>query len=211
LYVVLDWIYFFNLNSPKSDLTIRDKLLVVTRLNLSISCLFAFSTVSMTILVSVVLCNLMIMMSNNHKLVFKSHAKKYLAQGLTILISSIFLFVYSYSNVMLNCCFISEGVKDFLLQEKQESGGVCDIIYSVYFELYTRKSGVIVQLAFELLLSLIPVTIFLFTQNPHDCFVCLGKDPDTSAYSIFQNIENRINMSNSRINRSAVGNSKDFK
>lgn len=112
---------------------------------------------------------------------------------------------------MLNCCVISEGVKNFLLQEKQESGGVCDIIYSVYFELYTRKSGVIVQLAFELLLSLIPVTIFLFTQNDHDCFVCLGKDPDTSAYSIFQNIENRINISNSRINRSAVGNSKDFK
>ena len=102
-------------------------------------------------------------MYNNHYLVFKSHANKYIAQGLTILISTIFLFVYSYANVMLNSCVISEGVLEFLIEERKESGGVCDLIYSLYFELYTRKSGVIIQLAFELLLSLIPVTIFLFT------------------------------------------------
>ena len=150
-------------------------------------------------------------MFNNHKLVFKSHSKKYLAQGITILISSIFLFAYSYANTLLNSCVISEGIIDFLVSEKKETGGVCDIIYSVYFELYTRKSGVIIQLAFELLLSLIPVTIFLITQIPHDCFVCLGKDPNTSAYSIFQNKENRINMSNSKINISAVGQSMDYK
>jgi hypothetical protein len=159
--------------------------MVSTRFSLSISCWFTFSTVCLTILVSVILVNLMTLMFNNHKLVFKSHVKKYLAQGITILISSIFLFTYSYANTLLNSCIISEGIIDFLVSEKKETGGVCDLIYSVYFELYTRKSGAVIQLAFELLLSLIPVTIFLITQRPHDCFVCLGKDPNTSAYSIF--------------------------
>ena len=38
---------------------------------------------------------------------------------------------------------------------------------------------------FSVMLGLLPFVIFFLLDRPHDCFVCLGKDPDR-IYSVFQ-------------------------
>ncbi len=126
-------------------------------------------------------------MYRNQRLVYETHARRYFAQAVTILSSSIFVFTYSYINILLDGCEISEGgVFEFYLDIKLDaSSGVCGYIYQGYAKFYNKPTGIILQIALALLLSLIPITIFLSTQKPHDCFVCLGKDPGTSTYSIF--------------------------
>lgn len=41
-------------------------------------------------------------------------------------------------------------------------------------------------IATEFGVALTIILIFLLTQDPHDCFECLGKDPNASKYSIYQ-------------------------
>ncbi len=96
------------------------------------------------------------------------------------------MFTYSYTNVILNSCIISEGLVNFYDFTKTDTGGVCNKIFFIYSSLYSKRGGVVIQLMFELILSLVPISIFLCTYKPHDCFVCLGRDPNSCAYSIFQ-------------------------
>lgn len=144
------------------------------------------TTVLITLFVSGVAFKLLTFMYKNHRMVFKSHAKTLFSQATAILISSLIVFTFSYTNVLLNSCLINEGAPNFFEYYKFDRGGVCNKVYSVYFFLYSKKSGIIIQLMFELILSLVPISIFLLTQKPHDCFMCLGRDPDSCAYSVFQ-------------------------
>ena len=82
--------------------------------------------------VSSVAYKLLTQMHSNQRLVFKSHSRRYFAQALAILSSSLFIFVYSYMNIVLNSCVISEGgVSGFYtdLKDYTDKNGVCGIIY----------------------------------------------------------------------------------
>jgi hypothetical protein len=124
-------------------------------------------------------------MYKSHRLVFLSHWKSYLAQAIAIIISSIIVFCYCYVLIILDSCVISEGVDIYKLDLKNEVKSICSFLGIGYQNYFKNKTGLIIQVTFEFLLSLIPVTIFLFTQRPHDCFKCLGKNPSAGNYSIF--------------------------
>jgi hypothetical protein len=49
----------------------------------------------------------------------------------------------------------------------------------------SSAKGLVIVTAIEFLIGLIPITVFLLTYKPHDCFKCLGKDPNHT-YSIWQ-------------------------
>ena len=54
------------------------------------------------------------------------------------------------------------------------NNGIC-----VYFDLSSYSFNVIgYGESFQDLMILLPVATFLVLNNPHDCFACLGKDPD---------------------------------
>lgn len=52
-------------------------------------------------------------MYENHRLVFKSHAKKLFLQSFTILITLLIVFTQSYTNVLFSSCILNEGYQDF--------------------------------------------------------------------------------------------------
>jgi hypothetical protein len=56
---------------------------------------------------------------------------------------------------------MNEGSENFFQFQKDEKGGVCNKMYYIYFFLFRQKSGIIIQLLVELILSLVPISIFL--------------------------------------------------
>lgn len=121
----------------------------------------SLTTVLITLSVSGVAFRLLTYMYNNHRLVFKSHAKTLFCQAIAILTSSLIVFSFSYTSVLLNSCLMNEGSENFYQFQKDEKGGVCNKMYFVYFFLFRQKSGIIIQLLVELILSLVPISIFL--------------------------------------------------
>lgn len=102
-------------------------------------------------------------MYNNHRLVFLSHWKSYTAQASAIIISSVIVFCYCYVLIVLDSCVISEGVDVYKTDLKDEVRSICSFLGISYQNYFKNKTGMIIQVTFEFLLSLIPVTIFLFT------------------------------------------------
>jgi len=71
------------------------------------------------------------------------------------------VFSFSYTNVLLNSCLMNEGSENFFEFQKDETGGVCNKMYFIFFFLLSHRSGIIIQLLIELVLSLVPISIFL--------------------------------------------------
>ena len=67
----------------------------------------------------------------------------------------------------------------------KDEEGLCNYFYTDLDEKADDPQWVAGGLEWMNLMMLLPVTLFLLLDNPHDCFVCLGKDPDR-IYSIFQ-------------------------
>ena len=83
--------------------------------------------------------------------------------------------------------------KPYLAKEDYKSGAAPDLSYCSIFDIkddidYFQFSWIIFNLNFWLL---IPIWTFFWLHDPHDCYNCLGKDPDR-IYSRFQlNVEER--------------------
>jgi hypothetical protein len=54
------------------------------------------------------------------------------------------------------------------------------------FKFDFSSKGLVSIAATEFFIGLVPIVVFLVTNNPHDCFMCLGKDPLTCTYSMWQ-------------------------
>lgn len=149
------------MTEPVSPQSLSEKFYEETKANLAIACLMSLTTVFITLSVSGVAFRLLTYMYNNHRLVFKSHAKTLFCQAIAILVSSLIVFSFSYTSVLLNSCLMNEGSENFYQFQKDEKGGVCNKMYYIYFFLFRQKSGIIIQLLVELILSLVPISIFL--------------------------------------------------
>ena len=69
---------------------------------------------------------------------------------------------------------------------QEEHGGFC----AVFFERETNSMNQdkfikVVYLGVNLC-ELVPFLSFFLLDRPHDCFVCVGRDPDRGPYSAFQ-------------------------
>jgi len=61
-------------------------------------------------------------------------------------------------------------------------------LYKNVSNYYKSLAGFVSIAAIEFGIGLVPVIVFLITNDPHDCFMCLGKDPLAGAYSSYQKV-----------------------
>ena len=64
----------------------------------------------------------------------------------------------------------------------------CTQLYRNVTDYYSSLAGVVSIAAIEFGIGLVPVIVFLITNDPHDCFMCLGKDPQAGSYSSYQKV-----------------------
>ena len=107
-YIIVNWGFYLYL-TKSTDLKIQQKSFIATKLSISFEILYSVSSISITLMVSTLAYRLLTLMYSSQRLVFKSHASRYFAQAVTILSSSLFIFVYSYINILLDSCEISDG------------------------------------------------------------------------------------------------------
>lgn len=131
---------------------------------------------------------LLIKMYSKHHFVFKSHWKVYTILACSFVFTSSLIFFFSFMNAEGIICQLTDGI-EFLINNEfflHSEHNYCTEIFDRLYKFDTQDEGIMITTCVEFLIGLIPITIFLFTNKPHDCFKCLGKDPDTSTYSIFQ-------------------------
>lgn len=107
-YILVNWGYYLYLGKATS-LTISQKLHIATSLSLSFELLYSINSIFITVTVSAIAYRLLSLMYTSQRQVFKTHASRYFAQAATILSSSLFIFLYSYINILLDGCEISDG------------------------------------------------------------------------------------------------------
>ena len=92
----------------------------------------------------------------------------------------LFLYVlhYFYSTVCLSSFDIEDdrAMLDWYPFVEQERQGMCITVFKI-FKGKTFQQFVYVYIRINILL-LVPVVAFMIFDDPHDCFMCIGKDPD---------------------------------
>lgn len=64
--------------------------------------------------------------------------------------------------------------------------GICEYIFHSALKVFSNENSVVpTSMLIVIAQYLVPVVFFLLIDKPHDCFQCLGKDPDR-IYSSFQ-------------------------
>ena len=120
-----------------------------------------------------------------HRLEFYNHRKRIIALLFTTSASLLLLFIFAVMGFYLTFCMaeISEMHvgEDGDKEAAFESDGICGW-YTDGFEnvLLSDNSKQYLSLMFFLTIAieLVPLLAFFALDQPHDCFVCLGKDPD---------------------------------
>jgi hypothetical protein len=79
-----------------------------------------------------------------------------------------------------------------LLVGRHHHENLCVNLFERYVHFNISETGLITQLVIELATILMPISVYLLTHKPHDCFRCLGKDPNICSYSVFQRAFNTI-------------------
>ena len=122
-----------------------------------------------------------------HRFEYYQHRNSLLALLFTTYFSMIILFVLGSMGFYLTFCLAGETeleYKDsgaFYTPEATGSDGICGwYVNSFYDALHSSKNKQNMSLLFftVTMLELTPFIAFYFLNRPHDCFVCLGKDPD---------------------------------
>ena len=119
-----------------------------------------------------------------HKFEFKYHVKRMLVLYILTMLSCAYLFVnYIYGITYLACSVPSNYP---MYDPDSDKPGICDYIVKTFTkDVATKNKAIPTVLLFIYAQYLVPVVVFLLIDTPHDCFVCLGKDPDR-IYSTFQ-------------------------
>ena len=137
----------------------------------------------------IVLCQLRHMYTH-HRFEFYTHAKRMIALYLATMLSCASVFfafaVGTYGAVCLAAAgsFFPDWDKAAYYDPDSPDPGMCSYVATQAQDAFTGAAYPTILLVFDLFL-LIPVLTFLLFDNPHDCFVCLGKDPER-IYSIYQ-------------------------
>ena len=123
-----------------------------------------------------------------HRYEFYRHWRRILLVYATTMFSTIAVLVYAVYNLYFLLCsadFISKTFTFAFYNPFTPYVGIC---YPVLWFSEKMAASLGDFAAFNLTMDmscLIPVIVFVVLDKPHDCFVCLGKDPER-VYSIFQ-------------------------
>ena len=111
------------------------------------------------------------MMYRKHKLAFKNHVLRMLLLAALTAIPILILIGIHFVRASSTLC-----------REYGDENSFCHKIQS-----WANVGGkdFLTYFAVLLLLELVPICAFLSLNNPHDCFKCLGKDPDRK-FSLYQ-------------------------
>ena len=111
-----------------------------------------------------------------HRYEFKRHALRSILLSMFTMVTLIYVLFGVYFLIVVNSCYVSQQHMDS--HRKQD---LCFDILPTKFTPDLASESYFMFIIFELL----PFTLYFILQRPHDCFVCLGKDPDRR-FSMFQ-------------------------
>ena len=114
---------------------------------------------------------LVIMMFHKHDLAFKRHAPRLIP--LILITMAAIVIVSSYTFIDFSFYFCFNVLKDDF------SKGFCRRQADRYFHRHEYLSNLLI------FFRVLPIIAFLVLNWPHDCYRCLGKDPDR-IFSIYQ-------------------------
>ena len=77
----------------------------------------------------------------------------------------------------------------------EEPEGICKIASDFSKDLSTRPMAAFFFLM-STLFDVVPTVAYLLLNNPHDCFVCFGKDPDRNFSSFQLNLREKVYRDN---------------
>ena len=66
-----------------------------------------------------------------------------------------------------------------------DDGSICSKVINTFILDVTTLNGAARYSLYFNLMTILPVIVFFLLNEPHDCFTCLGKNPD-HIYSIYQ-------------------------
>ena len=124
------------------------------------------------------------LMYQRHYLAFKDHAPRQLTLLLIYIAAFVGVLKVQWMRVSLAVCLQ-------YFEEELQNEGFCFRIVEKAF-LYENK-----EFNFTILIELLPVASYLILYYPHDCYRCLGKDPDRN-FSQYQFTERELAMRSMR-------------
>lgn len=111
-----------------------------------------------------------------HRFEFKRHALRVILQATFTLVTLIYAFCAVYFGLVIGSCYVSQTNMD-----GRHMVDLCFNFLPSHFTPNLASESYFVFIVFELL----PFALYFVLQKPHDCFICLGKDPDRR-FSMFQ-------------------------
>ena len=133
-------------------------------------------------------------MYKSHRYEFNRHIKRKLTQFIATIISLLFVIGFEVALFYSSICQQSF-LKSNTTNEKafysptslsyQGGGGFCTYFMEYFVKFFDEENNVGMIFWLVDFAIFIPIITFFIFDNPHDCFVCLGKDPDRR-YSIHQ-------------------------
>ena len=120
----------------------------------------------------------MCLMFKRHKYEYKRHAVRLISLQCIILFSLTYAVIGFYSVTLVSACLSSE--TNYL--EAGERNDFCVMVFTITN--VSPRQASLTYLCF-IIAELLPFVFFFSLNDPHDCFSCLGKDPDRR-YSVFQ-------------------------
>jgi len=109
-------------------------------------------------------------------------------QGIGIFFSEAVALTIGYFNAENQICQIDESL--YMLWTNTIDGNhnpnYCTSLFIKVWKFDSSAGGIVTLTAVEFGIALTVILLYLLTQDPHDCFDCLGKDPNASKYSIYQ-------------------------
>ena len=142
-----------------------------------------------TSIYSNVTIHLMLSMYWYRRFEFQLHIKRMLALYFATMLSVAVFTVFDYMGIMVSFCFFGGKEAQHDAFFSKEDQGICDKLadFLIFYRFRINAPTINAQTLTVFLegLIILPVAVYLLTNEPHDCFVCLNKDPDR-AYSIYQ-------------------------
>ena len=118
----------------------------------------------------------------SHRLAYEKHKKSVISIFVSIEVCQLWMMWYQ-GNGMVNslCNLLAQSFEKFDDSEEVMYGGICVGRDPKTWDIEGYK----LQIVVSNLIYMTPVLVYFIMNEPHDCYVCLGKDPDR-IYSSFQ-------------------------
>ena len=150
--------------------------------------LFYALTMSMLIVTglnAIVTFWLLYFMYKCHRFEFYKHYKKKVGLLIATLLAMSFMILLIIIAFNLTFCISQEEELNqgafYVVEGRSSEGGYCSFWANGFDEMIRdpeNKRSITLIYLFYNVLELTPFIAFYALENPHDCFVCLGKDPD---------------------------------